>query len=325
MIDRMKSGMERVKLGAKAGVTLVELLVVMLIVVILAVSLTPLFRDYITRAQYTAEAVPVVAEMRTKTTLFQYDRGYLPGVPRTAAGAPLTNAIYTAGASLLSESNIHGENAALVANAGAASLTITPLQTFAMTVAGDGETVRYHPGVVAGYKESGDSGVGSVATVEDIREWLAGSTRQAPFHFSRYLDVDYEHYTGNRLRPNHVFFRVDHAGYRSGAHMYVIGVFGDGNGLAAGTGYAVMEIHNPTFETKIVATWERWRAVGSDVGQIGIIDQTQRRHLTELSDDLKRENVCYIGNVDTLMSSNDGNESTFVEMLGDLRDAGWVF
>jgi len=319
MLDRIKLGKE---LGAKAGVTLVELLVVMLIVVILAVSLTPLFRDYVIRAQYTAEAVPVVAEMRTKSTLFQYDRGYLPGVPRTQTGVPLTNDFYTASASILDDGNdfVTGD---LVDNTGSET-TITPLQGFVSVDEGGVQVFR--SAQVNGFDADGSvSSLRNLSATNETAEFLLNT----PFHFSNYLDVDYEHYTGNRLRPNHVFYRVDHAGYRSGAHMYVIGVFGDGNGLAAGTGYAVMELHNPTYEAKIVATWERWRPVGADVGQIGIIDNPVRSALfaTDTATELRRRNVAWIGNVETLLST-DGTAAgvaQFNAMLVELREAGWNF
>jgi len=75
-----KLGGLKEKLGSKSGVTLVELLVVMLIVVILAISLVPFLRDYIVRARYTAEAVPVVGDMRTKIELHRYEPGRLPGL-----------------------------------------------------------------------------------------------------------------------------------------------------------------------------------------------------------------------------------------------------
>ena len=69
---------------AKAGVTLVELLVVMLIAVILAVALLPMFKEYICKAQYNAEAVPVIATLRTKISLYQYDNNKLPQNPTTS-------------------------------------------------------------------------------------------------------------------------------------------------------------------------------------------------------------------------------------------------
>lgn len=67
-------------LGSREGVTLIELLVVMLIVVILTISLLPFFQGAIIRAQYTAEAIPVIGDLRLKTELHRYEPGGLPGV-----------------------------------------------------------------------------------------------------------------------------------------------------------------------------------------------------------------------------------------------------
>lgn len=70
--------MNELKMKAKAGVTLVELLVVILIVTILSVSLLPLLKPYIEKAKYAAEAIPVLATMQTKAELYQYEKNVLP-------------------------------------------------------------------------------------------------------------------------------------------------------------------------------------------------------------------------------------------------------
>lgn len=266
------------KLGSKAGVTLVELLVVMLIVVILAVSLIPLFKDYIVRSKYTAEAVPVVADLRVKATMFDYEEEFLPGVERdTTTGDPLSEP----------------GDSALGGN--------LPLQTFYKDESGD--VTKYLPGAVS------DADLNGVGTVAEIT---------GPDHFSSpsCLNVDYAHFTGNNIKPNHVFYRTDWAGYKQGGHMFVIGVFGDGSGLDAGTGYAVMELHNPTAETKIVATWERWRPENTTGGQIAMLEQAE----APAADDYTEEEVCFIGNPDDLVS---GNGTAFNTALDALRKAGW--
>ena len=70
--------MNTLKMKARSGVTLVELLVVILIVTILSVSMLPLLQPFVTEAQYAAEAIPVIGNLRTKIGLYQYDKGYLP-------------------------------------------------------------------------------------------------------------------------------------------------------------------------------------------------------------------------------------------------------
>ena len=62
---------------AKAGVTLVELLVVILIVTILSVSMLPLLKPFVVEAQYAAEPIPVIGNLRTKVGLYQYDKALI--------------------------------------------------------------------------------------------------------------------------------------------------------------------------------------------------------------------------------------------------------
>lgn len=70
--------MKQLLMKARSGVTLVELLVVILIVTILSVSMLPLLQPFVTEAQYAAEPIPVIGNLRTKIGLYQYNKGYLP-------------------------------------------------------------------------------------------------------------------------------------------------------------------------------------------------------------------------------------------------------
>ena len=70
---------KQVKDTARAGVTLVELLVVILIVAILAVTMLPMFKKYVVQAQYAAEPIPLVGHIRTQIGLYQYEHNSLPG------------------------------------------------------------------------------------------------------------------------------------------------------------------------------------------------------------------------------------------------------
>ena len=67
------------KLRQRDGVTLVELLVVILIVTILAVTMLPMFKKYVVQAQYAAEPIPLVGHIRTQIGLYQYEHNSLPG------------------------------------------------------------------------------------------------------------------------------------------------------------------------------------------------------------------------------------------------------
>jgi len=70
---------KQIKDTARAGVTLVELLVVILIVAILAVTMLPMFKKYVVQAQYAAEPIPLVGHIRTQIGLYQYENNSLPG------------------------------------------------------------------------------------------------------------------------------------------------------------------------------------------------------------------------------------------------------
>jgi len=283
----------------------------MLIVVILAVSLTPLFRDYITRAQYTAEAVPVVADLRTKTTLFQYDRGFYPGIPR-ATGKPVESP-----GDAFDENwpdTAAGEHATSILRDSTGADAAIPSQSFVPIANTD--PVRYEPAVV-------DSSTADQPdfTVDAVNALDAGD------HFSADLDVDYEHFSGNRLRPNHVFYRADYAGYKQGGHVFAIGVFGDGDGLAVGTGYAVMEIHNPSTETKVVATWERWRPVDAQAGQL-TFKNSDEWAMPASPVLLLEENVCWMGSIDDFMTDTGdvvADSAVVATALENLAAAGWSF
>lgn len=66
------------KIRSRSGVTLVELLVVILIVAILAVTMLPMFKKYVVQAQYAAEPIPLVGHIRTQIGLYQYEHNALP-------------------------------------------------------------------------------------------------------------------------------------------------------------------------------------------------------------------------------------------------------
>ena len=66
--------------GNNGGFTLIELLVVILIIVILSVTMLPLLKPFVTRAQYAAEGVPVISNLRLKVELYRIDKDHLPGL-----------------------------------------------------------------------------------------------------------------------------------------------------------------------------------------------------------------------------------------------------
>ncbi len=297
--------LDRVKLSAKAGVTLVELLVVMLIVVILAVSLTPLFRDYIVRAQYAADAVPAIGDLRTKIELFKYDNSFLPGLPRDLNGPT--------------------QNTSELTDNGVTSFA----QTFALATVNGVEVWR--PGII-GITAGNPPSYGTATALT--------TPANIGIHFATDLNVNYENFSGSRLRPNHVLYyaargdaghtdpQAPTAATAEPGYMYVVAVLGD-NRLPAGSGYAVLELHNPLTETKIVATWERFRERGLPVGRVVLAGAEHGGSAQEAADN----NICWMGNVGLLLSNGGDPASpdavaalSDVEAgLADLRTAGWKF
>lgn len=66
------------KLREREGVTLVELLVVILIVAILAVGLLPTFKKLIVEAQYSNEPMSTIGSLRTQISLYMYEHNKVP-------------------------------------------------------------------------------------------------------------------------------------------------------------------------------------------------------------------------------------------------------
>ena len=132
------------------------------------------------------------------------------------------------------------------------------------------------------------------------------------------LDIDDQDLTGRRLKPNHVQYRVFGGGCNSDASAYVVGAFGDGNGLAAGTGYAVIEILNPAVGAKFVGTWECYEPCGDEqivlctAGESGVADGSQA----------KDKNVCWLGDPAGYLSTDTATVQKAIEQL---KRAGWDF
>lgn len=132
------------------------------------------------------------------------------------------------------------------------------------------------------------------------------------------LDVDAQELTGRKLKPNHVQYRAFGGGNKSDASAYVIAVFGDGNGLAAGMGYAVIEIVNSVAGCKFVGTWRRCNPRGDEqvvlctAGESGVADGSQA----------KDKNVCWLGDPTGYLSTD---AATVQKAIEQLKHAGWDF
>lgn len=333
---------------ARAGVTLVELLVVILIVTILSVSLLPLLKPYIVKAQYAAEPIPVIGNLRTQIGLFQYDKNYLPGLPKDAVGdVQCTAALMPKYDDLL------------LGRGGASRLSAetTPIQTFAAV--NSGNLTVYRRAVIsqidqAAVEADAEAGIeareastlrlqlaealGTGEQVKPVEE--GGIVTEMPEedpdnpvqggmyfanHFAKELGINYEDLTGKRMKPVHVQYRVLYGGYKSGTYAYAIGVFGDANGLAAGTGYAVLEIVNPVAGVKYVGTWERYKTVSGDAGQIQMVSMLEDETIT--ANAATTMNCCWLGNPNGYLNSQDKTTASaaVAQAIEQLKTAGWEF
>lgn len=330
---------------ARSGVTLVELLVVILIVTILSVSLLPLLKPYIVKAQYAAEPIPVIGNLRTQIGLFQYDKNYLPGLPKNADGEVMCDQSQSTTAGLMTDIT----EATLTKRGGVSRLvaSTSPIQTFcpvslkqADAEAKDASLTIYRRAVfteaVPSTPAEGEEAAKELTLVEDLDtdagESSSAAVGESPYlacHYAKELGINYEDLTGKRMKPVHVQYRVLYGGYKSGTYAYAIGVFGDANGLAAGTGYAVLEIVNPDAGVKYVGTWERYKTVSGNAGQIRMITADEDKTLD--ADSASTANVCWLGDPNAYLKGLASGQSAVsiatdvANAIANLTKAGWEF
>lgn len=264
---------------AKAGVTLVELLVVILIVTILSVSLLPLLKPFVVESQYAAEAIPVIGNLRTKIGLYQYDKGNLPTVSNSAQGT-YTNVI---------------ETWCFSADGKAKSTTVSDV---------------YIPAVrtPAASSIASDSQV-ITAPSDDYNKFFGNS-----------MDIDNQDLAGKRCKPVHFQYMVCHNG---SSYCYVIGCFGDNNGLPEGTGYAVCEINVKGADGNVykqIGTWKRYKAATD--GQITF--GTVTAGPTDPTAAKKSSTFCPIPDPSLFATSLDASAGKLT-IVGALQDWGWEF
>lgn len=191
----------KAKLGSRSGVTLVELLVVILIVTILSVTLLPMFKKYVVQAQYAAEPIPLVAHLRTQIGLYQYEHSDLPG--KTGV-----------------------------------------VHTYNVVAAAD-KVKQYTPVI---------GGVGCIRNAKTFAlqafTTATGSTSTSE-HFMKAMDLTTDELVGRRMTPLHVEYV--NFGCNGSSYAYALGVFGDGNDLPKGTGYATFEFLQPMLSMRGVS------------------------------------------------------------------------
>ena len=278
--------MNELKRKAKAGVTLVELLVVILIVTILSVSMLPLLKPFVVEAQYAAEPIPVIGNLRTKVGLYQYDKGKLPAIwggvqftdePQIESWIPSTD----------------GESAN------------TDKESW-------GATDYYVKGYFAF-----DSAKPAATDLFTLYA-RADNEDDKVGHLGLLCDIDYQDLKGKRSKPQDYQYLVMKNGSE---YAYFLGCFGDGNGLPKGTGYAVCEIVIKNH--KYVGTWRRYKPVSdpdaTDDVQIRFTSNTD--HPTGMED--KDTFGCYVPLKTEIDGATDNDGK--LDVITKLTTYGWEF
>lgn len=287
--------MNQLKMKAKAGVTLVELLVVILIVTILSVSMLPLLQPFVTEAQYAAEAIPVIGNIRTKIAVYQYDKTKLP---RHNPG--LTDPT----------TSDDGQTSDGVATPGVATPIVETWKYFDNQKGAD----TY---VKATFRLKGKYGdtKADYKAVENQQGSDGSNTEIRNEHFGVALGIDQQDLKGKRSRPPHYEYVVLR---NETDYIYAVGVFGDGEGLKLGTGYAVCEINLPSIGRKYVGTWKRYKPI-----------EDTEVHFTNdttpiIADDETSTKGCPLPDAlsGTINKPADGDEPA---VIANMRAFGWEF
>ena len=254
---------------ARSGVTLVELLVVILIITILSVGLLPLLKPYIEQAKYAAEVQPTLGNIQTKINLYQYEKDQLPcTIVTTAADNTKTET--------------QQDNSAF-------TWTLD-------TTATQGKARVYKKATIAGL-------TGGTKTVSDYT---------GTGHLSNFVDVDWQDLTGKRINPSQFQYHVI-KGLGAANYGYAIGMFGDGDGIAKGTGYAILVIVDTTAKMKVVATWERYKPATDEEVVFKAVASDQPS--TE-------DRYCRIPTATAITGKNATQWNALLELL---KGSGWSF
>lgn len=221
--------------GSKSGFTLIELLVVVLIITILAIALLPALDPFITRAKYAADGIPMVGNIRTQVQLFQYEKEFLPGLHRLVDGTPIVNS--------------NTNNATILTSLGNSQLH---------------SSTNWQAGTMPGQTMSRAGILYRQAITRTTPTWNGTWTTNNVSDYNHYtvdLDLAAADFEGKNVRPENFVYMAMRGGYKDNNYAYAVGVFGDGEGIKSGTGFAVVEIYNKenTDRPKMVGTFRRWR------------------------------------------------------------------
>ncbi len=293
------------------GFTLVELLVTILIIVILSVTMLPLLKPFVTQAQYSAEGVPVIGNIRTKVELFRIENDYLPGVPVDSQGKVLKSATYT---KTIPPADPNDPTSQAVTLAGAYATTANGGVAFSGYDATQwmkpDDTTR-----VENYYIGFGSAATETAAAQPPSPLQAGISTATETglgdHVWKRISVNYSDLTGKKLRPDDMQYTVIMSD--GDTYYWVIACFGQGNGgLASGCGYAVAEYNNPGLGVKFVATFENYKPVSSTPLKINVDSTSNGRDIDLANGDVWLPNFTDLLTLDV-----------YKDKIGEMRTFGW--
>jgi prepilin-type N-terminal cleavage/methylation domain-containing protein len=284
--------MNTLKMKARSGVTLVELLVVILIVTILSVSMLPLLQPFVVESQYAAEAIPVIGNLRTKIGMYQYNKGTLPCIAANTFDngkdtGKVTNPEVETWIAVDSASSTSAATDASKVDLFKASYAIFASQTT--------------PPLAA----------------QQVFDQSADPTAKNQ-HLSVLCDIDYQELKGKRSRPDHYQYLVMLNG---SDYAYFVGCFGDNNGLKQGTGYAVCEIVGKGH--KYVGTWSRYKPINNDNGESAQVCFTSSTEKPTNDTDLRHTFGCFVPDKSTIEAMDDQDGQ--LDIIGTMKTYGWEF
>lgn len=234
----------------------------------------PLLQPFVTEAQYAAEAIPVIGNIRTKVGLYVYEKGKLPFDTGKLDGMQPQEQV----------------------------------ETWMVASAGEGGTSNDDVFNPAYYN------VPSEARTEPFETTEISDATEKGAHIQNMLDIDYQDLKGKRSKPVH----YQYLALNTNTCSYVIGCFGNGNGLKAGTGYAVCELNFPQAGRKLIGTWKRYKSYNDQAGAIAF------SHCDTADTTSGKVLDCYVPKYDDLQNAAS-SASDVDDIVNSMVGAGWEF
>ena len=236
-----------------------------------------------TQSQYAAEVLPVIGNLRTKIGLFQYDKGILPCIA--------TNEV------------VNGKDTGKV--------SAPQIETWVPVDSEAATAVSATPSKARVYKMASCTFPGGDPPMKGLTVLATAKSQDSKNrHLGVLVDIDPLDLLGKYSRPCH----FQHLVMRNGRDCaYVLGCFGDGNGLPAGTGYAVCEISSSSTGRKYIGTWERYQSTGNT--QICFTSSTSSKDDHALG--------CYVP--EKSVFDNMTEKDTLSRIVDTMKNYGWDF